>query len=68
MTKHGQRYTEDEVKLLDWIASKIDTPQEMTDIAPRIAKVMDRGESAIRQQIEDRKQAQGRSDFFYART
>lgn len=61
-------YTEDEKKLLDWITEKIATPQEMTQVAPTIANVLNRTEGAIRQQIEDRKQAAGHKDFFWANT
>jgi len=44
------------------------TAQEMKDIVPTIASVLDRGEDAIRKQIEDRKQAAGSKDFFWTRT
>ncbi|AIQ43419.1 hypothetical protein MKX70_11825 [Paenibacillus sp. FSL R7-0312] len=65
---HKKSYTEAEIKMLDWITTKIATSEEMTAIAPTIAEAMGRGEGAIRQQIEDRKQASGDKNFFWAQT
>jgi hypothetical protein len=62
------RYTDNEKKLLDWVSSKISTPEEMGEIAPTIALILNREESAIRKQIEDRKLAQGYKEFFWANT
>lgn len=66
--REGARYTEEEKELLDWISKKIIDPQEMTSIAPAIAKVFERGEGAIRHQIENRKRDSGDNSFFFRNT
>ncbi|WP_342423152.1 hypothetical protein [Paenibacillus sp. FSL E2-0178] len=68
MSNHGSTYTPQEVALLDWVSKKINSVQEMTEIAPVIAEILDRGESAIRQQIEKGKQDAGFKNFFWANT
>lgn len=68
MSNHGKPYSQSEKDLLDWVSSKITDPKEMTQIAPAIANILGRGESAIRQQIEDRKQAAGFKNFYWANT
>lgn len=68
MMRDGLLYSDTEKAILDWVASKVETVQEMEKIAPLLANQMQRSSvGAIQKQIEDRKREAGHKEFFWSR-
>jgi hypothetical protein len=65
--QNGYPYAIEEREILNRLARVIDTPEEMEKVAPYFAVAMGRSVSAIQKQIELRKIAEGRKDFFWKR-